>query len=182
MPAAIHMKLGIITDSHDDLDKIDRAFEIFRSEEVEEVVHLGDWCSPFSAFRLEGFKVRSVIGNNDGDRKNLSRVLAALGGEVLGKYGVLEAGHRIAAMHGEHQEVVDAFLWSGEYDVVLRGHTHVAEEQTYTVYDRNGSKKSVLLLNPGWAQVVVLDTDTLERSWHRILPSDREWKGLPRRG
>ncbi|HCL90984.1 MAG TPA: YfcE family phosphodiesterase, partial [Candidatus Atribacteria bacterium] len=42
------MKIGIISDTHDNLPKIKKAVGIFNREKVELVLHAGDFVSPFT--------------------------------------------------------------------------------------------------------------------------------------
>lgn len=46
------MKIGIISDTHDQVEKIKKAISIFNKEKVFLVYHLGDFCSPFSLIPL----------------------------------------------------------------------------------------------------------------------------------
>ena len=43
------MKLGIITDTHDNKPAIVKAISIFNDRQVDLVVHAGDMIAPFSA-------------------------------------------------------------------------------------------------------------------------------------
>ncbi len=63
------MKLGIISDTHDHLDHIRKAAEEFRKQEVDLVIHAGDYTSPPAVKALEGLKTAGVFGNNDGEKK-----------------------------------------------------------------------------------------------------------------
>ena len=63
------MKIGIISDSHDNIDAIAKAVEILNNSNVDLTIHLGDIVSPFC---FDWFKkLRSdflgVFGNNDGE-------------------------------------------------------------------------------------------------------------------
>ena len=43
------MKIGIISDTHINLDEAKEAADLFESEEVEKVIHCGDIIAPFTA-------------------------------------------------------------------------------------------------------------------------------------
>ena len=123
------MKVGIMSDTHDRLDAVERAVELFNSMEVEHVLHAGDIVSPFVVPRLARLRARLTVvwGNNDGDRLLLSRRMTEHGIEPAGELAVLNlAGKRIALLHGTSEQIVRALAASGEFDVVVRGHTHVA--------------------------------------------------------
>ncbi len=44
------MKIGIMPDTHDQIDNIKKAITIFKKEKVSLVYHLGDYCSPFTLY------------------------------------------------------------------------------------------------------------------------------------
>jgi putative phosphoesterase len=93
------------------------------------VLHAGDMVSPFvvSKFAKLRAKLHYVWGNNDGDRELLSIRFAEIGVKPLGNFAALElAGRKIALLHGTHEEIVQALLRSGSFDVVVRGHNHRA--------------------------------------------------------
>ncbi|MBI2144520.1 metallophosphoesterase [Candidatus Woesearchaeota archaeon] len=136
------MKIGVISDSHDQRERILQAIEIFNKEEVELVAHCGDWVSPFSAARFSTLKCRimGVFGNNDGDRK-LHR--EKNGGFIEYHDNEMELaadGRRIFVTHGHLQQQLKIALKSGKYDAVFSGHTHVAHIK---------SVGKTLWLNPG---------------------------------
>jgi len=80
------MKLGIISDTHDRLESLAKAIEIFKKEKVEMIVHCGDWVSPFTIEFFDkycqkvGLKVpvRSLIGNNKGDLERMIKIFSFL--------------------------------------------------------------------------------------------------------
>ena len=95
------MKLGIMSDSHDNLPLIAQAVELFNSEKVDLVLHAGDFVSPFTAMPFRGLNARlvGVFGNNDGDKPALISRFKDIG-ELHEDYRELElAGRKIALMH-----------------------------------------------------------------------------------
>ncbi len=137
------MLVGVISDSHDRIEAIRAAVERFNSESVELVLHAGDIVSPFSVREFEKLrcKIVCVAGNNDGDRGALRKFLGRFGGELRDSFCKLDVGdRRVALIHGEFPEVVEALILSGRYDVVISGHSHEAY-----IREQNG----VLALNPG---------------------------------
>ena len=40
------MKIGIISDTHDDIHNVQNAIEIFREEKVDWIIHAGDFIFP----------------------------------------------------------------------------------------------------------------------------------------
>jgi len=156
------MRLGIVSDTHDDLDAVETAVEIFEREGCDAVVHCGDVVAPFSATPFDAdFDFHAVRGNNDGEW--------ALDGTVddFGTYHGETAeltvdGREIVAYHGTSGAVVDALVECGRYDYVLHGHTHQFVHETYedTVRINPGGVPFEGVPGPHYA--VVLDTGTGE--------------------
>jgi predicted phosphodiesterase len=100
------MRVGVVSDSHDNVSAIRRAGEELRRRGVGLVLHAGDWVSPFSARFLrealgEGVRIVGVWGNNEGERPFFLEVARKFGVEVAGEAAELEvAGRRVALYHG----------------------------------------------------------------------------------
>ncbi|WP_297475248.1 metallophosphoesterase [Thermococcus sp.] len=163
------MLIGIMSDTHDNLPAIRKAVELFNRENVELVIHAGDYVAPFVAGELKKLKapLRGVFGNNDGERKGLY--------EALGIYDELielEAdGMKIAVTHGTNEVLVRALARSRLYDVVVVGHTHRYEirEVGRTILVNPGEVcgyvtgiKSVALLDTRKREVRIVNLDTGE--------------------
>ena len=61
------MKIGIISDTHDNLRNLEAALELLRAEGVTKVLHCGDVCGPGIIQTLAGFDVWVAQGNMDRD-------------------------------------------------------------------------------------------------------------------
>jgi len=134
------MKLGVLSDSHDNVPNIERAVALFQAEAVELVIHAGDFVAPFAVAPLAQLEcpLIAVFGNNDGERVGLARRFTDLGAPVEPKMATAELdGVRIAVVH--EPEPVDALAASGLFDLVIYGHTHAVDI-------RNGP---CMVLNPG---------------------------------
>lgn len=133
------MKLGIVADTHDNLDVIQAAVELFTGE-VDAVIHCGDIVAPFSATPFDAaFDFYAVRGNNDGEwaLKDTVRNFGA----YLGEMGELSlGGARVAIYHGTNSGIVDALVDCGTYEYVFHGHTHERVHET-----RDGTVR----INPG---------------------------------
>lgn len=140
-----------MSDSHDRIEAIRAAIEKFNSESIELVLHAGDIVSPFSVREFEKLncKIICVTGNNDGDPMALRKFLGGFGGELKDVFFKLEVGgRRIAVTHGEWPELVEALILSGEYDVVVSGHSHEASIR---------KQNDVLVINPGSCSYPIVD-------------------------
>lgn len=122
------MKIGIISDTHDDVDNTNKSIKIFKKEEVGLIVHLGDFVSPPIARLFSGLKLIGVFGNNDGDKLVLNKAFDEINGELKGVFGNLEADNlKIALYHGDVRDISESLAKSGDYDAVFTGHWHKAE-------------------------------------------------------
>jgi len=59
------MKIGIISDTHDDIDNIKKAVKIFKDKGIKTVIHLGDIVAPPAIKFFKGFKLIGIFGNNE---------------------------------------------------------------------------------------------------------------------
>lgn len=150
MSYTVFMKVGVISDTHDHLTAIEKAVAIFKEHKVEQIVHCGDWVSPYS-LALFGklmedwnIPVFSVLGNNEGDYRMIFKKNAELSHPIkFADVAVLElsfGGKNVAVYHGHDVPVLNALVLSEKYCAIFTGHTHVI---------RNENVHDVLILNPG---------------------------------
>jgi len=140
--------VGVLSDSHDNLDNVDKAIEILRKRGIRTIFHLGDIVSPFTLLRIvsNGFRVIAILGNNDGERIGLVRIASRNNSEVHEPpHQLIIGGKKILMIHGkgsvdETREFAEAIALSGRYDAVLYGHTHVIDSRIVG---------DTLVLNPG---------------------------------
>jgi len=137
------MRIGIISDSHDNLMNIKRCVHIFLDRGVDFVLHLGDYVNPNSVKAFNGIRLVGIFGNNDGDRFRLMNAFKEIGGEIKGDFYEFEGdGMRFACYHGTELQLRDALIGCGRYDIVLYGHTHECVDRT---------EGNTRVLNPGTA-------------------------------
>ncbi|WP_280587467.1 YfcE family phosphodiesterase [Halorubrum sp. Boch-26] len=155
------MRVGIVSDTHDDLAAVEAAVALFDREGVDAVVHCGDFVAPFSVTPFDvggddpdaGFDFHAVRGNNDGEWAVQSTVEAF--GTYLGEAGTLSFGRKgtavdVAVTHGTSGVVVDALVDCGDYDYVFHGHTHA-----HGVEERDGTVR----VNPGGLPIPIDGAD-----------------------
>jgi putative phosphoesterase len=118
------MKLGILSDSHDNLPALDRIVARFNAENVDLVLHAGDFVSPFTSIPLGRLRASlvGVFGNNDGDRVHLIERFRGMGAIHSGVHSFEADGVRIVLMH--EPQAIDALVASGAQDLIVYGHTH----------------------------------------------------------
>ena len=114
------MIIGIISDSHDNIEAIDRAVELLNSEGIQLTIHLGDIVSPFCFDYFNKLKSDfiGVFGNNDGEVLFLQQ--KSEGKLFKPPYEVEIDGKDFVLMH----EPFGINRLANEYDYVLYGHLH----------------------------------------------------------
>ena len=164
------MKIGIISDTHDNLPQIKKAVEIFNREKVELVLHAGDFVSPFTFLEFKNINcpLKGVFGNNDGDKLYLQEKFKVIGELYPAPYIVKINNKNVIMLHKE--KLIDALAESQKYDVIIYGHTH-----------RTDLRKigKTLIINPGecggWltrkSTIGLLDLKTLEAKIIKLASS-----------
>ena len=66
------MKIGIISDTHDNIENILKAVKVFNSRHVDIVPHAGDFVSPIAVKSFACIKLVGILGNNDTDIPGLT--------------------------------------------------------------------------------------------------------------
>jgi putative phosphoesterase len=137
--------VGIIADTHDNLPLVERAIDKLNQEEVDIILHAGDYVSPFTVTRLKRLKAKliGVFGNNDGDHEFLKKRFEEIeGAEVRGRFAEINIdGLKVAVLHDDG-ELFHSLVNSQGYDVVIHGHIHEAQAC---------KKGKTIIINPGEA-------------------------------
>ncbi|MBN1233795.1 MAG: metallophosphoesterase [Candidatus Coatesbacteria bacterium] len=134
------MKIGILSDSHDNLQKVKAASEIFRKSNAGLIIHAGDIVAPFTLKPLLELNVPvyAVRGNNDGEVILLNNLIARTNGRFLRSSCFVKWNDiRIAIFH--EQDIALELKDCPNFDLVVFGHTH----EIFI------SKGKPLILNPG---------------------------------
>ena len=153
------MKLGIISDSHDHIQNVQKAVKIFKEAKTEFVIHLGDFVAPPVVKLFSGLNLIGIFGNNDGEKMNLLMMFSAVKGNLKGEFFSDKFdGLNVAAYPGTVAEITDALIECEKYDLVLSGHNHQKR------FKKIGK---TLSLNPGTAHgfngpatIAIFDTKT----------------------
>ncbi len=150
------MKVGILADSHDNLNTIKKALDRFSREGVECILHAGDFVAPFAMRELlkPGIRLVGVFGNNDGEKSGLRELCR----EVHEPPYLFElAGRNILLTH--YKERVREKL-TRQTDVVIYGHTHEFEiKEGQPLYINPGECGGWLF---GRASAAILNLESLE--------------------
>ena len=148
------MIIGIISDTHDNLTYIKKAIQRLKEEHVQLVLHAGDYIAAFTAKPYVELKVPmiGVFGNNCAETELLKKVYAEVGCDIRGYFAEVEVdGLKIALFHGHRKKDIDK-AYSGDYDVIIRGHTH---------HSSIGMDNGVLVINPGEVCGYVYGTNSI---------------------
>ncbi|HJY15920.1 MAG TPA: metallophosphoesterase [Nitrososphaeraceae archaeon] len=137
------MKIGLISDTHDNIQNIRKAISLFSNKNVSFVIHAGDIVSPEAVEAFQGVKLIAVLGNNDLEINGLTKALDKIGGQLNGEFCEMEHDDLIFAIyHGTNSRKKELLIRSGRYNVVVCGHTH---KMQYKKFGRT------LVINPGTA-------------------------------
>lgn len=136
------MIIGVMSDSHDNIWKLESAISHLADADV--ILHCGDIISPFMIVRLihgtNGKPVHVIWGNNDGDKRLLNEVAARADNIHLhGDYAFLELENFHVAIN-HYPEISRAIADSSKFNLVCYGHDHTANMEWIG---------DTLLLNPG---------------------------------
>ncbi len=134
------MRIGVVSDTHGQVQFTRNAVRMLESLEVELVLHCGDIGSAAVVELFAPWPTHFVFGNVD-DPRTLREAIRAEGKTCHERFGQIElAGRRIAFLHGDDEALLNETAAGGEWDLVCHGHTHVARQL------RQGR---TLVLNPG---------------------------------
>jgi uncharacterized protein len=137
------VKIGLISDTHDNFKNIESAVKIFNDKKIGYVIHAGDITTPEAVEAFAGIKLIGVLGNNDMDKKGLENAFEKIGGELRGELCEIEEnGLLIAVYHGTDFKKRQVLIQSSKYDVVVYGHTHKIDNKVVG---------KTIIINPGTA-------------------------------
>ena len=135
------MRIGVVSDTHNQVTNVGRIVELFRAAAVEQIVHTGDITQPkvLDVLAKVELPVVGVFGNNDlGERERLVDAATRHGMELVDPpHSIVLHERRIAVVHDPNE--IEVRL-EAEHDVVLHGHTHRLREER---------RQGRLIFNPG---------------------------------
>jgi putative phosphoesterase len=157
----IYMKIGVISDTHDNIYLMKKAVDIFRDKKIDMLLHAGDHVAPFTCMVWEelGKEVIAVYGNNDGDHAFLQKKFRKIGRIYERPREIILHKRKIMMLH--EPDKLNEFSQAGKYDLVIYGHTH--RQKIY-------HEGKTLVVNPGegcgWitgkATALTIDLDSME--------------------
>ena len=165
----VPMIIGIVSDSHGNLRRLEAALAAMAERNVQAIVHCGDIVDGESIRQLAtaGVPAYVVAGNMDRHAAELQAAAQQCG--VKFGWEVIEVplddGRYLVAMHGHDEKILGEMIAEQQFPYVCHGHTHRFRDEHIG---------GVRVINPGALRharghhgptVAVLDTqtDTLER-------------------
>lgn len=123
------MRIGILSDTHDEIARTSRAVRLLIDEGAEALIHCGDLTGTEIVDLCARLPSYFVFGNNDFDEDQLRRAMARAGAVCLGRGGEVRLdGKRLAVTHGDSGREVGRLAELGP-DYLLYGHWHVPEDR-----------------------------------------------------
>ncbi len=125
------MKIGIISDTHDNLRNLETALKVLKTEKVTKILHCGDVCGPEIIQALADFDVWVAQGNMDRHIRLAQMIEEMLGrGRLAWLHRPTLNGYQLAMTHGDNEEALGNLITSGQHAYVFHGHTHRRRDQT----------------------------------------------------
>ena len=161
------VKIGIISDTHDNISIAKKAVQYFNSQKIDYCLHAGDIIAPFMAkLVFTDLECREnlilIQGNNDGEiggnRINFNKIGSDFGGTIY--KGTID-NKKIVMQHNIDPEILDSIASSNKFDIIIYGHTHesVIKKVGKTIIINPGECCGIL---SGTSTVAVLDTEKME--------------------
>ena len=131
------MRIGVVSDTHNNLKNVRRIVEIFNDQAVDRVIHTGDisQAKTLDIFASLNAPLFGVFGNNDQEREDLERAIARYGFTFQDPPLLLNwATRAIIVVH-------DPLEFDGhlkQQDLALHGHTHryrLEQESAQTIFN-----------------------------------------------
>ncbi len=120
------MLVGVVSDTHNNINNVKNIIDIFNNENVDIVIHTGDISKAETLRMFTGLKCKlvGVFGNNDRSEEGLKEI------SLLNNFNFQEpplrldlADKKIAIFH--EPELIDSYIEEfQDVDLILHGHTH----------------------------------------------------------
>lgn len=156
------MRIGVVSDTHNNLKNTRRIVQLFNEAAVDRVVHTGDitQAKTLAAFAELSMPLYGVFGNNDQERDDLEAAIAVHGFEFCDPPFIATwAGRELIVVHDPLE--FDGHL-GDHHELALHGHTHRYRHEPWgsqTIIFNPGECAGHM---PGYNAVGVVDLITLE--------------------
>ncbi len=118
------MRIGVVSDTHNNLKNCEKIVELFNASGVERVIHTGDitQAKTLEVFAHLAAPMFGVYGNNDQERDSLVNAVTHFGFEFIDPPLTLTWAEKKMVI--VHDPLELAQVNPADYDVILHGHTH----------------------------------------------------------
>ena len=156
------MKIGLISDTHDNIPICNKLIPYFLEEKIEVLIHCGDIISPFMKrvfipLHDAGVKMYGVFGNNDGERDGLANTVGKIMDLSPDFFEVELDNKKFLIIHHLPESLIQSIAASQRFDYIVKGHLHKKRDE------KVGKTR---IINPGEAcgylsgnaSIAILDT------------------------
>ena len=136
------MRIGVVSDTHNNVRNIKNIIRIFNEEGVDNVIHTGDVSKAESLTLFSELQcpLIGVFGNNDRMEVGLNEVCQKYNFSFMEPPFSLVLDERKVVIFHEPEPIEEYIIKHDDVDLVLHGHTHRYREEV---------KKNVIYFNPG---------------------------------
>ena len=161
------VKIGIISDTHDNINIAKKAVQYFNSNKIDYCLHAGDIIAPFMAKLVFNDLVCKenlilVQGNNDGEITGNRLNFTKIGSKFAGNYyvGTID-NKKIFMQHDIDPTILESLASSNKIDIIIYGHTHEPEIKKIgkTIIMNPGECCGIL---SGENTIAIVDTEKME--------------------
>ena len=136
------MRVGVVSDTHNNIKNIEKIIKLFNFEKVELVIHTGDISSAKALDKFSDLNCNliGVFGNNDRNEIGIEAAAQRNNFQFQEPPKLVNLNLKKIAIFHEPDFIDDFLLKNKEIDIVVHGHTH-----RY----RNEVRNGVMIFNPG---------------------------------
>ena len=136
------MRIGVVSDTHNNVRNIKKIINIFNEERVDTVIHTGDISKSESLelFSQLNAPMAGVYGNNDRTESGLKEIALKYNFYFQQPPLLLTLDNKKIAIFHEPDEIENFVDQNNDLDLVLHGHTHRFRKETI---------KGTIYFNPG---------------------------------
>ncbi|MFW6061284.1 MAG: metallophosphoesterase family protein [Planctomycetota bacterium] len=129
------MRIGLVSDTHGKLSRLQDALEILTSRLIDAIVHCGDIDNPecLEMMAATGLPVYAVAGNVDRHIQDLKDTAERTGVDFHSQIVAvpLGDGRHLAATHGHDSRILAELTGGGQFPYVCHGHTHRVRDENH---------------------------------------------------
>ncbi len=134
------MKIALISDTHDNIENINKVLNIIKEKQITTILHAGDISFPNTLELFKGFKLHFVLGNCDTEILAFDKITKENNFQLLGSTGIINLENKkIGITHGNSSESVENLL-KQNLDYLILGHQHLHSDT------QSGNTR---IINPG---------------------------------